>query len=654
MFYALQKLLPVRFKPLPDELFTSWLVRLARGNGTKLHTFSSLLFSERRVWSRDLDKSADDRHLDVMIENTGFAPDLISETFLRSFEGKFYERHTPNGNTAWLMPSGIYHQTRRNRGLQMCPACLKEDGESSYYRKFWRVSWVTVCEKHRIILLDRCPGCASPIVFHRGEMGYRSLYSHFSNVKCPSCNLCWTANRTIDAALPAHPDVVRLQKQLKEAVAGGWMKINDRCEAIHSIPFFDGLKQILRLLSVGRKGDRFREAVRLKIGLPPDDTMESFHSFDYLPVESRYRAILSADWLLSDWPKRFVEAATASRTWSSVLLPYNTETPFWYWLPVHDFLTRQTHYTTEAEIFAALEYLKKHYDLLLPSHLENFVGKPYLFEKRSGLFVASIYDKLRKHNERKEKERLKNVAGKAKMISADFSKTKAKRIYRNFKKEHARPACSFKRTQAMLDRLIIIHRRSERLKMVGQMEKTQIATVVAGQFGVTYPVVLKWYRRFKENGIEGLDDQSRSARTFPHQKVFAREEEWIREIHSEGLDSIEIQNELLRRYNFSITEGGLIRVLSRLKLILPNSKKLKNRDKLPRAIPFKAKHRPGRKIHTEQENWILGLHHQGMNNSQIKRELEEQYKLSVGLTTIRDALLRNKLYSPLKKIQKRK
>jgi transposase len=644
MVYALKAYLPVRFIPLPDELFTSWIVRLARENGTKLHTFSSLLFSEKRIWSRDLDKSADDRHLAVMEETTGFSAGLIKETFLRSFEGKFYETHNPNGNSAWLMPVGVYHQTRRNYGLQMCPACLRGDGENGYYRKLWRVSWVTVCEKHKTILLDRCPNCVAPIVFHRGEMGYRNLYSNYSNVQCPKCDFYWTSNKAIDASISASPEIIRFQLQLRESMDDGWTKINGY-GVVHSIPFFNGLKQILKLLSVSKQGRKFREATSLKSGLPFNEPAENFHTFDLLPVEMRYEALGLADWLLFDWATRFVELAEASHCWSSTLLSGCVNIPFWYWSTVHDFLTKQTHYTTETEIFAALNYLKRNFDLILPSHLEKLIGKPYLFEKRSGFFIASIYDQLKKHNDNKERQRLKCVEESAKQINAEFSKTKAKKAYRSFKKEHIQPARSFRRIQAMLIRLVNTHRISERLKMVKDMERIQNATTVATRYGVTYPVVLKWYRRFSENGIEGLGDRSRCPKSFRHQIVFDREERWIREIHSEGLDLVEIQQQLQKRHNFTITEGGLYRVLNRLKLKLHNSKKQKRNNKLPRFSLPKFIYRPNKKIFIEQEQWILELHAKGLNNNQIKKNLHKTYGFDIGITAIRSTLFKYNLSS---------
>jgi len=42
---------PIRYKPLPDELLSSWLVRLAHGHGLKVQTFCNLIFGNRRqVW----------------------------------------------------------------------------------------------------------------------------------------------------------------------------------------------------------------------------------------------------------------------------------------------------------------------------------------------------------------------------------------------------------------------------------------------------------------------------------------------------------------------------------------------------------------------------------------------------------------------------
>ncbi|HNR14108.1 MAG TPA: TniQ family protein, partial [Thermodesulfobacteriota bacterium] len=56
--------------------------------------------------------------------------------------------------------------TRRN-GVPLhryCPACLDED-DTPYLRLRWRLAYEVVCERHRCLLLDRCPGCRRHIDF---------------------------------------------------------------------------------------------------------------------------------------------------------------------------------------------------------------------------------------------------------------------------------------------------------------------------------------------------------------------------------------------------------------------------------------------------------------------------------------------------------
>ena len=42
-----------------------------------------------------------------------------------------------------------------------CPWCLQGDAEP-YFRRQWRLTFVTLCPQHRCQLLDRCAACAAP------------------------------------------------------------------------------------------------------------------------------------------------------------------------------------------------------------------------------------------------------------------------------------------------------------------------------------------------------------------------------------------------------------------------------------------------------------------------------------------------------------
>ena len=108
---------PYHAKPRPDELLSSWLVRLAAGNGLKLHTFSAMAWPGVSLWNRDLDSLAPACVLDVLAARTATAVSTVQETTLRALTGRLFEEHNPNGMTAWVLPIGVYHRTRHRFGM---------------------------------------------------------------------------------------------------------------------------------------------------------------------------------------------------------------------------------------------------------------------------------------------------------------------------------------------------------------------------------------------------------------------------------------------------------------------------------------------------------------------------------------------------------
>lgn len=570
-------LLPARFAPETDELFSSWLVRLATAHIIKLHTFTKFIFPSKQIWNRDIDKSAANEHINTLSLYTGVSFQKISLTLLQSFEGILYETHNANGNLSWIMPVGVYRLTRNRFGLQMCPLCLSED-KNPYYRRLWRLSWATICLKHNITLLDRCLDCQNPIIFHRGDMGWRNQSVSLSMTQCSVCDLHWTSKKVIKSLKKPDSDVSIFQEKLENALADNWTEVSGFGK-IHSINFFNGLKHIFRVLSVNRRSQKFREAVSQSSSIPliQPEFYNEIHSFDHLPIQFRYQTIRQASWILADWYERFVNVAIATDSFSSVFLPYNETAPFWYWQPIHELLYRKIHPVTEEEIWSAMNFLEKRKSFILPKNLDEVLGRKF-FDYKSEKFIISIYERMKKFNNQKEIERLNSVRNYAKELSknsTEYSKTKAKHLSRKYNRQHASPPRLFRKDQKMFDYLITKYKRRERLKMVNRMEAEQNATTVAKEFGVSPGIIRKWYSRYKLGGISNLDDQSRSPRNFPHQTVFQNEEDWIRSLHNEGLGLSDIRRELMNRYNFNISEGGLYGVICRLKLILPCSKKNK-------------------------------------------------------------------------------
>lgn len=182
-----EPLWPIRYKPHPDELLSSWLVRLSRGHGLRVQTFCNLIFGNRlQVWNRDIDRLGPDWIVNVLSDRTGTPIEDARATTLRSYECWLYPAFRASGHLQWITTLQMFHRTRQGFGMQYCPMCLYED-EDPYFRKAWRVAFITTCPKHQCMLRDRCPECGAGVAFHRGDMGHPDDQHRESISDCYAC-----------------------------------------------------------------------------------------------------------------------------------------------------------------------------------------------------------------------------------------------------------------------------------------------------------------------------------------------------------------------------------------------------------------------------------------------------------------------------------
>jgi len=64
-----------------------------------------------------------------------------------------------------LLPSSVIPTyLQRTFRPQVCPLCL---AEATYLRRAWDYALVTCCQKHLILLIDRCTRCCAPLSWDR-------------------------------------------------------------------------------------------------------------------------------------------------------------------------------------------------------------------------------------------------------------------------------------------------------------------------------------------------------------------------------------------------------------------------------------------------------------------------------------------------------
>lgn len=338
--------LPIHPQPYPDELLSHWFLRLAHKNNLKTQTLADYAFGRySSFWARDQDKLASPRVIQRLSDLTGKPPDDIRALTLASYEGKVYASHNAFGHNRWILPLGIYHRTWRRFGLQYCPLCLFEDAEP-YFRRHWRLALSTVCEKHGVLMHDRCYRCGAPVMYFRNDLGHRARHNFKTSACCHACGANLARAPAYD---PPGPDgqTLAMLRSLRIALDMGWWWAG--LETIHfGHLFFDVLHRLASLLAAG-KGPKLLKEVERRIGADvfQGRQIPNRVSLEQRALIERHWLICMALWLLQDWPARFVDTCQSARMWQSWLLS-GERFPYWF-EAILDERLNQTRYIPNAE-----------------------------------------------------------------------------------------------------------------------------------------------------------------------------------------------------------------------------------------------------------------------------------------------------------------
>lgn len=351
-------LLPVHPQPFQDELLSSWLVRLSVSNGWHLHTFcSTVLGCQVPVWNRDIDKFYQPELLRCLQKATGKSTTQINRLSLQDFNGILFSGSTDAAFLPWILPLGIYHRTHRRGGLQICPDCLREQ-KTPYFKKEWRLGFVTICMKHKVQLLDKCPSCKSPIVFHRLGIGSKTE-------KLPESNLCLCSSCRLDLRY-VRPQSIRNIDQdlllpyenfLYNFSKSTWSIDNENFS--HPLSFYDGVRVVVKTI-LHSYSLKFRQNFKEKWGHSVNISIDQRLAFEFYPVESRFIIMLMACWLLDKWPTNF-ETMTIEKMISRTSFSYSVDTiPYWIQRQLDYYLPDKRYIPSKVELESVFAYIRKH------------------------------------------------------------------------------------------------------------------------------------------------------------------------------------------------------------------------------------------------------------------------------------------------------
>lgn len=326
-------LMHFRPRPQPDELLTSWLSRLALENGTTVVRLLATLKPNTNASMLDLDLYLPEWLLSRLAERTGLSSEAVHGTTLTALHGLYVGEGRPYLNSSWFMPLDTKRQHVRLRGQQVCPDCLASD-PVPYYRRHWRLSFVTTCPVHQCLLLDSCPSCESPVDFRWACESRGELSDDDALCRCGYCSVdfrtfAWaniapevTVKERRDAwgddyatgvrRAPKIPQEVKLitvtnwQRGITDSAESGTVLVGGECAEVGT--YLRGCRHLLNLLTTDRAAGRFRTYVSARTSYPLPPLAQTLHSrFERSAVETRYGNLLLLTWLLFDWPSRFLE-----------------------------------------------------------------------------------------------------------------------------------------------------------------------------------------------------------------------------------------------------------------------------------------------------------------------------------------------------------
>lgn len=324
---------PVHVEPAADELLSSWMIRFAHANGLVGESFVTAAFGYRfPLWNRDIDRSAPDVVLEKLAELSCVSVERLQRCTLRDYEELLSPSRLPSGACAGVLPLGVFHRTRKRHGLMFCSRCLATD-EMPYFRRIWRVSFLTSCVEHGLLLRDRCPSCQAFIAPHRTDI----FWIQQTNSRSTLYARCWSCSKLLSAGeqMEADPYTVLISSFVGAALAERFVSLNG--EGIYAPAFFSGIRALASVCNAAK---------RKRAG------------FDSFPIDTRCQLLQTVGFWLSDWPAQFLESAEARGLTYSELRPSRDTLPFWIdSVAIPHFFAKRIHYSAE-EIESVLAHLE--------------------------------------------------------------------------------------------------------------------------------------------------------------------------------------------------------------------------------------------------------------------------------------------------------
>jgi hypothetical protein len=220
------KLWPLRPHPLPDEVLSSWIARVALAHGVDLTCFAREVCSTKRIMATTIDTKPPSELMKILATRSGIALDQIYRMTLIEITNPENPQtcQGPQGMTS-LIPGMVYDTV--TSGAQYCLECLASD-PIPYIRRRWKLSIVSACPRHNRVLLDRCHHCNKVSDFRFAPRASSKNQGNQIQASCRWCGINVMRMKDVDSLDSASPMALWLQDKIlsiidqKPYIPKGW------------------------------------------------------------------------------------------------------------------------------------------------------------------------------------------------------------------------------------------------------------------------------------------------------------------------------------------------------------------------------------------------------------------------------------------------
>ncbi|WP_300978337.1 TniQ family protein [Flavobacterium sp.] len=176
---------PLYVHPLPDELFSSWICRLANNHRVSPEILINESLNKKspiKININNIDIEPEPNIIDIITKNTPIKIEELTKLFLTDYESNIVENNIPEEILFSLLFLNINDPKKSKRRIVFCPNCLAKG--TPYFRKKWMLTTSIVCCECKSYLIDHCPSCYKPFSYWNSNKNSIQINYSITTCKC--------------------------------------------------------------------------------------------------------------------------------------------------------------------------------------------------------------------------------------------------------------------------------------------------------------------------------------------------------------------------------------------------------------------------------------------------------------------------------------